>query len=170
MPQTSYTINHLQAYLGQLADSDPTHRIVTGLNKTGADIKYGLGVVVDTTAGRYTAMNQQDYFPAKVIAAIADRILGVAVWDQAHNPANTTGVLDGDLFSIISRGRVYVWTEDAVDPTKDVYLRAIANGAGTAPGQFRGTADGVNTVQLANARWAGKGGAGSIVALDLNVP
>jgi hypothetical protein len=170
MPQTSYSPTHLAAYLGGLADSDPTARFLTGLNKTGADIKYGLAVVVDATAGRYTVMQQQDYFPAKVPAAITDTILGVAVWDQAHNPNNTTGVLDGDIFSIVQRGRVYVWTEDAVDPTKPVHLRCIVNGGGTAPGQFRGTVDGVNTVAVPNARWAGKGGAGTIVALDLNLP
>jgi hypothetical protein len=67
---------------------------------------------------------------------------GVSLMTNKALP-NSTGVARyeiGEKIPILKKGRVYVVNEDAVDPTKAVYLRRGANGS-AAPGHFRTDSD-----------------------------
>lgn len=165
MSQTSYNITHAAAYEGTRADSAPI-RANAGLNKSAAVIPFGRGVVLDTAV---TGLGPNSITPMKLPAAITDKFVGIVLHDMAHE-STADGVAIGDMGSILTQGRVYVLCEDAVTQNSPVHLRAIVNGAGTAVGQFRGSADGTNTFAVPNAKFCGSAGAGGIVAIELNLP
>jgi hypothetical protein len=168
--QTAYSQNHSPAYAGGRADSGPMHAIAA-LNVQGAEVPYGTFVARSTTAGDFTNLKAHDYTPAIRPAASTSQILGVALHDHAHNPANTDGILDDDMFSVGQRGRFYVRAEVAMDPTKPVFIRYASGAGGTVLGSIRDTADTATALDAsAYVRCVGKCGAGEIVAVDVNIP
>lgn len=168
--QTSYSQTHSAAYAGGLASSEP-HNVLAGLNKeSSADIPYGRAVVL---ASIPSALGPNDYTPAVLPVDANSVFVGIALFSHAHNPKNTSGVLAGDMFNIISKGVVYVEVEQAVQPGDAVYFRhTTASGTGTsiALGKFRKDADSSKALQLTNARWRGKAAAGGIAALEIGTP
>lgn len=82
--------------------------------------------------GTYTAGTA----PTQAEFARAD-ILGVSVWQSAHEPYTSDSYSDKDEMPVLRKGRVYVVTEDAVVNGDPVYVRIVTSG-GDAPGQFGG--------------------------------
>lgn len=170
--QLNYTMNHDPAYLGTWAANSPVEKAITAKNSNGSEIPFGRGV---TNAATPSTLGHFDYTPTKLPTANTDRFEGVAVhsmtFEAAHPISGTrNGPQDGEVYSLARMGIVNVWVEDAVGPGSPVYWRVAANGAGTAPGQFRATADGTNTVAVTNARFRGRTTGAGIVALEINLP
>jgi hypothetical protein len=164
--QTSYSIEHGAAYVGTRADSAPM-QARAGVNRGGGEIAFGRGVTINPAI---QGLGPNSHLPIMLPAVAADPFVGVLVHDMAHERSAADGIAVGEVGSVVTKGGVYVIAEDPVGPGLPVYLRVAANGPGTAPGQFRATADGINTVLLAGAQWRGQAIAGGIVALEINLP
>ena len=147
MSQTSYSITHDVGYLGGRADSGPM-QASAALNKSGSEIPFGRIVVLDTTAGRVNALGPNDYTPVKLISAAGQAVEGALLHDQAHDPDAASGAQDGEMCSVLRKGKIYLWTEQAVTPADPVYVRHTVGGAPTTqiPGQVRKDRDGVAQV------------------------
>lgn len=175
MAQLSYSIEHKQAYPGGRADSSPMDA-ASAQNDDVVQIPWGLGVVRNPVQPSNQAAIDMLSAILPVDGKVEADFAGVVLYDAAYEagyPFGTStlnGVQVGNAMSLIKKGRVFVTAEDAVDPTKPVYLRLSANGAGTAAGQFRGTSDTTHTIQLTKAKWVGTRNADGLCALDLNYP
>jgi hypothetical protein len=166
MSQTSYSTYHAKGYEGQRADS----RIYTAYparNNSSAVLPFGRFVVFDAGAGT-------SELAAKVISASGDKILGVSMRDMAHNPngltPGTEGVLDDDMFSVMSKGAIYVKVEQNVTPADPVFARHTAGAGGATVGVARKDADSNTAVAVSGARFVESASAGDIVAIELNLP
>lgn len=175
MAQLSYTIEHKQAYPGGRADSGPMDAWAAQ-NDDVVQIGFGLGVVRNPVQPTNQAAIDMLSAILPIDGKVEADFAGVVLYDAAHEAgypfasSTLTGVQVGDAMSLIKKGRVFVPAEDAVDPTKPVYLRLSVNGGGTAAGQFRGTSDTTHTVLLTKAKWAGTKNPEGLCALDLNYP
>lgn len=76
----------------------------------------------------------------------------------------------GDDITVRRRGRIYVFSEQAVNPGLPVYLRFAVNGAGTAAGQFRVDADTARADQITQARWVSVTTGSGLAILEINLP
>lgn len=74
--------------------------------------------------------------PAQAEFSRAD-ILGISVWQSAHEPYTSDSYVDNDEMPVMRRGRCYVVTEDAVVNGDPVYVRIVVSGA-DACGQLGG--------------------------------
>ncbi len=163
MPQTSYTQNHAIAYEGNRGDSR-TAQIYPARNNSGVELPYGRAVVFDTGAGTTE-------LAAKLIAASGDKILGVSLFSQAHDPNTVNGgVAVNDMFNVITQGAVWVQVDSAVTPNSPVFARYAAGAGGSVLGRFRADADTATAVAMPNARFLSSGASGSLVLLQLNLP
>lgn len=110
---------------------------------------------------------------AKVLTAITEAVDGISVFEQDFSKPDQlgdTGVKPNVTFRCIRFGRIIVVAEDNVDPTKGVFVRALANGGNTIIGGFRGTADGVTTIDIsAFGKWRSTATAGNPVVLEINL-
>lgn len=64
-------------------------------------------------------------------------ILGLSVWQSAHEPYTSDSYVDNDEMPVLRKGRCYVVVEDAVVNGDSVYVRIVTSGA-DAPGQLGG--------------------------------
>lgn len=150
---------------GQLADDwtvnngaiDP----VTSAETTN-QIGFGLGVKRGTTDDS-----------ALLLTANTDALDGISVFEQDFSKPDqlgATGILPSITFRVCRFGRIVVVPEDGVDPTKGVFVRAVANGGNITIGAFRGTADGSNTIDVsAFGKWRSTATAGNPAVLEINL-
>ncbi len=139
--QTAYTIVHAIGFEGGL-DSQIGKSLITGRNNTATPIPVGRFVAFDTGAGT-------SEIAVKVLSAAANKLRGVVVLDQAHEPQSPDGYAEDELVSILEQGNVLMITEQAVTPNDTVHTRFNATGAtGTTPavGRVRKDPDGVAEV------------------------
>ena len=97
---------------------------------------------------------------------------GAVIFDHAHE-IQTTGIPDDGMVSIVSKGQIYMITEQAVTPADPVFVRFNAAGAtGTTPavGQVRKDADTAKADAVTSARFMGVAAAGALVLVDWNLP
>lgn len=171
--QTSYTYYPSGLLQGMLADLE-TKDSVTGY--AAAAISFGLGLV-------YDGAQSGDRTKVKVPTAAGQLFVGVSVFDHTRpltgevDTVNTvTSTQDakyaiGDPIRILKRGRIWVYSEQAVSPSDTVFLRHTANGAGTAAGQFRKDIDTANAISLTGlARFASSTTAAGLVIVEVNIP
>lgn len=64
-------------------------------------------------------------------------VLGMSIWQSAHEPYTADGYLDKEEMPVLRKGRGYVVVEDAVANGDAVYVRIVVSGA-DACGQFGG--------------------------------
>lgn len=64
-------------------------------------------------------------------------ILGLSVWQSAHEPYTSDSYVDNDEMPVLRKGCCYVVVEDAVANGDNVYVRIVTSGA-DAPGQLGG--------------------------------
>lgn len=142
MPQTSYSLNQGVAFAGMLADLS-FKRVVTGVNKEGAAIPFGVGVVGTATADEYDLPD-----------AGGDKITGIVVHSHDVDQRALTGVqgvpIDGTM-NVLAEGVVWVVTDEAVAVGDPVYCRHTANGGATQLGAFRNDADTANATLVKGA-------------------
>lgn len=163
--QTDYN-NLAPGVKGGVADSD----FADIVSKQSAEvIEFGLGVVV------------LDSGAVAVPAELTDVLYGIAV--QKHKAVPNASPLEaryeiGDDISVLRQGRIFVYAEEAVDPTADVYMRVTAFGVDAnyedqVPGNFRTDAD-TETVDTAvvvlSAKWAETTTGPGLTVLEINNP
>lgn len=107
----------------------------------------------------------------------SDAFYGVAMRSQSkENLYGNTGSAGaapyyaGEAVSMLTKGRIYVKVEDAVDADDLVYMRTVPASATELAGQFRGTAVSNQTVQVTSARWIVGASAGELAVLEINQP
>jgi hypothetical protein len=107
-------------------------------------------------------------------AVTAPLMAGVVVHNHAHqkdNELGSTGLKPDVSFGVMTRGRVYVTTEEAVTIGDAVRVRAVISGDEVA-GAFRTTADDTSDcVELdpSMARWVRGAGIGELALLELDM-
>jgi hypothetical protein len=156
--QGGYTINHNPALAGMVADGQLINS-VSRLNKSGANIAYGKGVVTD---GEYGAK-------LPVPASTAAQFNGVLKYElnRAHTDAAPSGAVPDYDMTILSAGAIWVKVLDTVVKDDPVYLRVGATDAGDFSGVV-GT--GVTLgVLIPNAKFVSGGAAGSLVKISMTV-
>ena len=104
---------------------------------------------------------------------------GVALWIQnrqnllgPNGSAGGTPYFPGDAVPVITRGRVWVTTENTVTSDSPVYWRMIPTIGNPQVGGFRGDSDGGNAILLPSnqIRWLIGASAGNLAVLDINQP
>lgn len=162
--QTQVTQGIAKAYEGQVenwAQADIITRAAeaaldAGLGcKQGADDKGCLGV---SGAGDVTGKP----------------FLGITIYDPSKYVNWPSGVTKmypiGQLVSIMRKGRIWVFVEEAVTPASTPYCRIIANGGNNVLGRFRASVDGGNAEAVPASRFWTSAGAGGFALLELNLP
>lgn len=171
--QTSYVQTPDAGQLGLLADTSPSN-IVTGFSD--AIIPWGRLVSYDGAQDK-----------VKLPAAATDildansesrPVAGIVVASKAYEkqPDNTLGVADANVpvypakaaFSVIRTGVVWVWSEQAVSPTDQVFARHTASG-NEKPGNFRKDADTANAALFKGARFLTETTAAGLVQIEINL-
>lgn len=147
--QTSYSLNHNEAYQGQIADLQLANTI-SKLNKSGANIPYGYGVIRD---GDDSAKISGAAFTAGEIVGIVVREL-----DRAYADGEVFGAKDGYSMTILTAGPIWVTAINAVNDGDDVFMAQD------------GTIQNVNTggaIQIPGARFTTTATAGALAKISL---
>lgn len=113
--QTSYSIDHGEAYAGMVADQQLRNQ-VSRLNNTGAIIAYGKGVITGSVEGAMAVATA---------AFTAAKFIGILQYElnQAQADGAIAGVPDKRDGTVVSDG--VVWAENLVAVVQDdpVFLR-----------------------------------------------
>lgn len=147
---------------GMLSTSDPLCGLVTK-RASATQLYFGRAVIVGAS-------------DALVVhpSGSAGTFAGVVVEDLNIPGSLLSGAGDipvGHDALLCRRGRVLVVPEQDVVTTDPVYYRHASPGAlPEALGRFRKDADTADATQIANARWATSGLAGTIAELEINLP
>lgn len=149
--QTTYSLDHGEAYAGMVADQQLCNK-VSKLNKSGASIPFGFGVVRD---GDNAAGLAGGAFTADAIVGVVAREL-----NRAYEDGETFGAKDGYQMSVITTGVVWVNTVDAATAGGNVFL--------DQDGTIRATA-GATGIQIPNAKFVTSAGAGALAKISLNI-
>jgi len=150
--------NAIPAVKGGLADSG-FHDIV-GAN-SDADTNFGIGLALTAVEGKVA-----------IPAAASFKFAGVSVQTNKATPRATGIALyeADEEFSMLRKGRIWVYAEEAVDPTKAVFLRHTINST-LLPGDFRTDIDTANAEDIsAFARWVSTTTAAGLAMLEINAP
>lgn len=150
-------IDHGVAYAGQVADLQLCNA-VSKLNKTGASIAYGKGVVTED--------EQSAQLP--VPASTAAEFNGVVKYElNRARQTGETGAPTGYDMTVVTEGVIWVKVLDTVAKDAPVYLRVGATDAG----DFSGVegADDTLGVLLPNAKFLTGGDAGDLVKISLGL-
>lgn len=152
--QTNFKDTRDVAFEGMISESTP-HKIVSAI-KEGTILEPGLACTYGT--------NKE--LQRNSLTAITEKIAGIMIHEHTEE-----GLFpEGKGISLMEQGEIVVIPEDAVDPTKGVFVRAVATG-GERAGAFRGTADGTDTIDIsAFAKWKSDVGAGELARLTINLP
>jgi len=158
-PQLDYNDQeNIPAVKGGLADS-AFHDIV-GRN-AAVDINFGLGLVVTANEGEAALPSATGFKMAGiVIQSLKDipRATGIALYEADEE------------FPVLKKGRIWVYSEVAIDPTDPVFLRHTVNAA-LVPGDFRNDADTAKADDIsAFASWVSKTTAAGLALLEINLP
>lgn len=158
--QTTYSTEHAVAYAGMKADAQLCN-VVSKLNKTGATIAYGLGVVSDGEDGAKLPTN----------TSTGAEFIGVVMYEtnRAQADGAVAGIPQDRDGSVITQGVVWVEVLDTVAKDAPVYLRVGATGNGKFSG-VAGTDGGADEGQLiTNAKFLTGGDAGDLVKISLGI-
>lgn len=155
-PQLNYN-EPAAAVKGGLGDSGPND-LFSGVS--AVDINFGLGLQVEATG------------LLAIPSAVTDEVAGIAVQVQKNIPRATGIALyeADEAITMLKKGRIWVYAEEAVDPTKDVFLRHTVNAA-LNPGDFRTDIDTDKAIDIsAYATWVSVTTAAGLAQLDINLP
>lgn len=157
--QTDYT-DMKPAFAGMLGDTE-FHDIQSRV--AGEGIPFGRGLFVDTEG----VVNLPD--------SPSGQFAGVSVHKQkaTANGDVSSEYDEGEEVNVLTSGRIWVESEEAVDPTDEVWMRTGDDYQGHIPGQFRTDDDNDSDpvcVQITNARWASKTTAAGLALLEINEP
>lgn len=165
MSQSSYSYTSGAPLEGSLG-STRNQTVVAKRNNSGSDIPYGRFVVHDSGTGT-------SEMAIKLPSASGDVIVGVLVHSHAHNPSNTTGLLDDDIGNVLMEGDVWMIAEEALTVDDPVFVRYDASGAtgSQALGRVRDDADTSKAVAATNCRFlTNAAAAGDAILVRVNLP
>lgn len=142
---------------GGLADAGKNN-IISGVS--AELIKFGWGLQVETTG------------LVAVPSAAGDQFHGIAI--QKHKAkANSVGEAQYEIneaIPVLRSGRIWVYAEEAVNPTLDVFLRHTT-ATTEIPGDFRTDLDTANAFDIsAYAKWISTTSAAGLAILEVNFP
>ncbi len=164
MPQTTVAATLTVGAAGQLAEHNLANLVTDELVLAHATaVPFGCGVAHDATGGDGTC---------KLLAASTEKFEGVA-YDNGSVAVDDTvpgSYSQYDTVPVLKKGKVYVVTEESVDPTKAVFCRYTANGGGKTIGQFRTDEDGGKAFVIANAQWRQTVTGAGTALLEINLP
>lgn len=162
MPQT--TVSPQPAgFPGMLADASIVKHCDTGVSEE-ASASIPFGVMVKKGTG-----NEQ----VKLLTAQANVLRGIAVYDGAlakDHEVDDAGIRPFASVNVLQRGRVWVYSEEAVNPSLGVKVRCVAISA-EIPGSFRVTSDSTDCVDISKyAKWKSTttGAGPAILEIDMN--
>lgn len=151
------SIDHGVAYAGQVADLQ-LRNAVSKLNKTGASIAYGKGVVTD----------DEESAKLPVPASTAAEFNGVVKYElNRARQDGESGAPDNFDMTVVTEGVIWVKVLDTVAKDAPVYLRVGATDAGDFSG-IVGTGDTLG-VLLPNTKFLTGGDAGDLVKISLGL-
>jgi len=158
MSQLDYNdMSDVPAVKGGLADialSDKVGRVAA------ADIGFGVGLMQTAVAGF-----------AAIPTATGFNFEGISVQTNKPTP-NDTGIAlyeAGEEITVLRKGRIWVYVEEAVAVNDDVFLRHTTNAALLA-GDFRTDADTARADQITNARFITATTAAGLAMVEINLP
>ena len=170
MPATQSTVAdiYVKAFGGMLDVSEQVASIKSYTSEeASAEIPFGTMVI--RGANEDEGALQVHTSGATVIALLA----GVVVHSHAYaktQELGDTGLKPDTTFGVLTRGRIWVIPEDAVDPGDAVRVRVVVTG-NEVKGAFRTAADSTDCVVLHTtmARWLTTAGAGEPALLELDM-
>jgi hypothetical protein len=155
-PQLNYN-EPAAAVKGGLGDSGPND-LFTGVS--AVDINFGLGLQIETTG------------LLAIPSAVGDEVAGIAVQVQKNIPRATGIALyeADEAITMLKKGRIWVYSEQAVNPVLDVFLRHTTTTT-EEPGDFRVDIDTDKAIDIsAFAKWVSVTTAAGLAQLDINLP
>lgn len=157
--QTTYAIDHGEAYAGMLADQQLVN-ITSKLNASGSTIEYGKAVATDTDAGKSRLVATGD--SALDFNGVVMRELNRAYADGA-----TFGAPDGRDMSVITEGVVWVVAAEAVAVDDQAYMRVGT----TSQGDWSNAAGAgvTESILIPGAKFLTAGAQGDLVKLSLGL-
>lgn len=157
--QTTYAIDHGQAYAGMVADLQVCNT-VSKLNDSGATIVYGKAVATNTTEGKSRLVATGD--TALDFNGIAMREL-----NRAYADGDTFGAPDGRDMTVVTEGVVWVVAAEAVAVDDQAYFRVGA----TSQGDFSNAAGtGVTeSILIPGAKFITAGAQGDLVKVSIGL-
>ena len=156
--QTSYSIDHAEAYAGMKADQQEINT-VSKFNKSAATIVYGKAVATDTEG-------------SSRLVATGDTALdfnGVVMRElnRAYADGDTFGAPDDTDMTVITHGVVWVVAAETVAVDEQAYMRV---GATTQGDWSNAAGTGVTeSILIPNAKFITAGALGDLVKLSLSV-
>ena len=155
--QTTYAIDHNEAYAGMKADQQ-VNNTVSKLNKSAANIEFGKAIASDGEDGGKLPL-----------AVAANTFVGVAMRElnRAIADGDALGAVPDRDFTVITHGAVWVTVLDTVAKDDPVYMRVGA----TDTGDFSGIVGAGVTlgVLLPNVKFLTGGDAGDLVKISIGV-
>lgn len=156
--QTTYSTTHNEAYAGMIADSQLKNTI-SKLNKSGAIIPYGKGVVSDG----------EDASLLPDSGSVAKEFNGVCVYEvnRAQADGAVAGAVIGQDFTVMTEGVIWVTARATVAKDDPVFLRVGA----TTPGDFSNVVGSGGTLAIAitGAKFLTGGATGELVKISLGL-
>lgn len=166
--QTSVSSNPSAAYEGQI-DGDAVYQsmIITKIANPSGGLSAGRGLVY--VSGSDTKC---DLPAASTDITGQGKFQGVAIFNPSivgsWPTPTTTGIYQqGQLVSILRRGRIWVYVDGAVAITDGVYCR-YASGTGTVNGRFFNGTDTSSCAQVSNARFLTHTSGAGLVLIEIN--
>lgn len=160
MPQTGVTNVSSPGYPGMLADASMAVKD-TGISaEASAEIPFGVMVKKGTA-------NDQ----VAIVTATTNKFRGIVVADQ-YAPGveiGDVGVKPKISMALLQKGRIYVYSEEAVNPSLAVRVRCVATG-GEIAGSFRTSADTTDCVDISKfAQWKSTTSAAGPAILEIDM-
>jgi len=158
-PQLDYNDQeNIPAVKGGLADS-AFHDIV-GRN-AAVDINFGLGLIKTATEGLVALPSATGFKLAGIaIQSLKDipRATGIALYEADEE------------FPMIKKGRIWVYSEVAINPTQPVFMRHTTTTT-ELPGDFRNDADTARADDISSvAGWVSTTTGAGLALLEINLP
>lgn len=156
--QTTYTLDHSEAYAGMKADQQ-LNNTVSKLNKSAATIGFGKAVATDTEG-------------SSRLVATGDTVLdfnGVVMRElnRAYQDGDVVGAPDGRDMTVITHGVVWVVAAEAVAVDEQAFMRVGA----TSQGDWSNAAGAgvTESISIAGAKFITAGAQGDLVKLSLGL-
>ena len=156
--QTTYAIDHNEAYAGMKADQQ-LNNTVSKLNKGAVNIEFGKAIVTDGEDGGKLA----------IATSVEKEFIGVSMRElnRAIEDGDVLGAVANKDFTVITHGVVWVKAADIVVKDDPVFMRVGA----TNTGDFANVVGAVGTLSVAitGAKFLTAGNVGDLVKISLGL-
>ena len=136
-------------------------------------VPFGVFVCRDTDEPTATQKNNKAHLPTLTTDVTGNKRLGLTVMTQAIEQANpvsgNVGYAIRSAMSILRKGQMVVYSEQAVNPGDQVFARFVA-GATEQLGALRKDADTADAVAIPPAFWTTYLSAAGLAVVEINLP